>query len=189
MKALNIAVILCAAATFAGCQTTDPSTQEELNQLSVQVNDLKNSVSVLNEQVETLSSNPVSSGLSLQPDTTSMTVTTTDPTQPVVEITDIEPATAGSDQNIKSTLKTLSQDIPGSANMSKYKGKKYVVVSGVSTSDVQLALTNAGYNPGAIDGRIGKRTIGAIKRFQRAEKLHVDGIVGKRTWSRLSRHL
>ena len=189
MKILNIAVVACTVAMLAGCQNTDPTTQEELNQLSLQVNDLKSSVSALNEQVETLSSTSSSGSLTLQPDSTTMTVATTDPTLPVVEITDIEPASAGSDQSVKSTLKTLSQGIPGSANTSKYKGKKYIVVSGVSTSDVQLALTNAGYNPGAIDGRIGRRTIGAIKRFQRAEKLHVDGIVGKRTWSRLSRHL
>ncbi len=189
MRILTIAAILGAVSVLTGCQTTNTNTQEQINQLSVQVSDLKQSVSALNEQVETINSAPPASDLTLQPSASTMTVATNDPTQPVVEITDISPANGSSDQNIKSTLKNLSQDFPGGANQSKYHGKKYIVVSGVSTSDVQLALTNAGYNPGAIDGKIGSRTISAIKRFQRAEKLKADGIVGRKTWSQLSRHL
>ncbi len=189
MKILTIAAMFGAISIMTGCQTNNTTTQEQINQLSVQVTDLKQSVSALNEQVETINSAPPASDLTLQPSSATMSVATNDPTQPVVEITDIEPANGSSNQNIKSTLKTLSQDIPGKANQSKYHGKKYIVISGVSTSDVQLALTNAGYNPGAIDGKIGNRTIGAIKRFQRAEKLKADGIIGRRTWARLSRHL
>ena len=188
MKLSIITLFTISTIVLTGCQTTNPSTQEELTQLSLQVNDLKETVSVLNEQVETLSSSTSSGGLTLEPNSPTYTLETTDPTQPVVEITNIEPAT-GSNQNIKNTLKTLSQDFPGSSNQSKYKGKKYIVSSGVTTSDVQAALTNAGYNPGAIDGKIGKRTISAIKRFQRSEKLKADGIVGRRTWARLSKHL
>ncbi len=179
-------LLLCII-TLTGCQKVDPTTQDEINQLSLKVSDLQNTVSVLNEQVESMNSAP--SGVTLQPNSTSYMVDPTDPNQPVVEITNIEPAKAGSNQNIKSTIASLSQEVPGYTNKSIYKGKKYIVVPGVSTSDVQASLTNAGYNPGAIDGKLGKRTISAIKRFQRAEKLTVDGVVGKRTWSRLSEHL
>lgn len=178
--------VLCLI-VLTGCQSVDPTTQNELNQLSAKVNDLQTTVSAMNEQIEGL--NAASGGVSLQPGAATYTVETTDPTQPIVEITNIEPATSASEKNLKSTIASLSQEIPGSTSGSKYKGKKYIVAPGVSASDVQLALTNAGYNPGAIDGKIGKRTISAIKRFQRAEKLTADGIVGKRTWSRLSAHL
>lgn len=188
-RLLTTSILLTALIALSGCQTVNPTTQEEINQLSLQVNDLKQTVAVLNEQVETLSVSPGASGVTLEPAGTAYSIETADPTQPVVEITDIEPATSGSSQNMKSTLKNLSQDYPGASNKATYKGKKYIVVEGVTASDVQLALTNAGYNPGAIDGKIGKRSIGAIKRFQRAEKLKADGIVGKRTWSRLSNHL
>lgn len=58
-----------------------------------------------------------------------------------------------------------------------------------SIKQIQTALTNAGYNPGPIDGRMGKMTRDAIKAFQRANELRVDGRAGKRTWSLLKKYL
>ena len=55
--------------------------------------------------------------------------------------------------------------------------------------DIQLALKNAGYDPGAIDGKRGKRTREAIQTFQKANGLVADGTVGKKTWVILSKHL
>ena len=54
---------------------------------------------------------------------------------------------------------------------------------------IQIALKNAGYNPGPIDGRRGEQTRDAIRAFQRANNLAVDGKVGKQTWSLLSKYL
>lgn len=47
--------------------------------------------------------------------------------------------------------------------------------------EVQKKLTELGYDPGPIDGVRGRRTIGAVKQFQRANRLEVDGIVGPKT--------
>ncbi|MCG3175616.1 MAG: hypothetical protein MOGMAGMI_00549 [Candidatus Omnitrophica bacterium] len=58
-------------------------------------------------------------------------------------------------------------------------------VSGVDVKDVQRALARAGFNPGPVDGRLGKKTKAAIKAFQRRNNLKADGIVGERTWSLL----
>jgi peptidoglycan hydrolase-like protein with peptidoglycan-binding domain len=55
--------------------------------------------------------------------------------------------------------------------------------------DIQTALKNAGFDPGAIDGKIGPRTQQAIKEFQRAKGLKVDGVVGPRTWGELEEYL
>lgn len=54
---------------------------------------------------------------------------------------------------------------------------------------IQTALRNAGYNPGKIDGRIGGQTREAIKSFQRANNITVDGKVGKKTWELLRVYL
>jgi peptidoglycan hydrolase-like protein with peptidoglycan-binding domain len=54
---------------------------------------------------------------------------------------------------------------------------------------IQMALKNAGYYQGAIDGKIGKRTRRAIKKFQKENGLKVDGKVGRRTWSVLGKYL
>jgi peptidoglycan hydrolase-like protein with peptidoglycan-binding domain len=54
---------------------------------------------------------------------------------------------------------------------------------------IQIALKNAGYDPGPVDGRHGKQTYSAIKTFQKDNGLHVDGKVGKRTWDALKKYL
>ena len=66
---------------------------------------------------------------------------------------------------------------------------KVIAVSGLSPLDVQKALKNAGFNPGKVDGKIGPNTVKAIKQFQTAEGLSSDGVVGRRTWAKLSPHL
>ena len=58
-------------------------------------------------------------------------------------------------------------------------------VDGVSVRDVQKALIRAGLDPGSVDGKMGNKTIAAIKEFQRMNQLTVDGIVGKKTWTYL----
>jgi peptidoglycan hydrolase-like protein with peptidoglycan-binding domain len=55
--------------------------------------------------------------------------------------------------------------------------------------EIQIALRNAGYDPGKIDGKLGKQTIEAIKAFQKANNLPADGKVGKKTWSFLRDYL
>jgi len=54
---------------------------------------------------------------------------------------------------------------------------------------IQAALANAGFNPGAIDGRMGRQTRDAIRAFQRANGLTADGKVGKQTWKLLRDYL
>lgn len=63
------------------------------------------------------------------------------------------------------------------------------VKSRPKVKDIQIALRNAGYDPGAIDGRMGKKTRDAIRSFQRANGLAVDGKVGKQTWALLKDYL
>ena len=55
--------------------------------------------------------------------------------------------------------------------------------------EVQIALKNAGYAIGKIDGKIGKQTREAIRAFQKANNLPVDGKIGKKTWSLLKNYL
>ncbi len=50
-----------------------------------------------------------------------------------------------------------------------------------TAKDVQTALKKQGYDPGPIDGIIGRKTIAAIKEFQGDHELVVDGIVGPKT--------
>lgn len=58
-----------------------------------------------------------------------------------------------------------------------------------SVKQIQIALKNAGYNPGTTDGHMGKQTRDAIKAFQEANNLPSDGLVGKKTWDLLKGYL
>jgi len=58
-----------------------------------------------------------------------------------------------------------------------------------NTKQIQSALRNAGYDPGKIDGRMGKQTREAIKSFQRANNFVADGKAGKKTWEALRVYL
>jgi len=48
--------------------------------------------------------------------------------------------------------------------------------------DLQEALKALGHDPGPIDGTFGAKTESAVKAFQQARKIAVDGIVGRVTW-------
>ncbi|MFC1620849.1 peptidoglycan-binding protein [Candidatus Omnitrophota bacterium] len=60
---------------------------------------------------------------------------------------------------------------------------------GVTMKQIQAALQNAGFDPGAIDGKAGPRTQQAIKEFQRTKGLKIDGKVGPQTWTELGKYL
>jgi peptidoglycan hydrolase-like protein with peptidoglycan-binding domain len=58
--------------------------------------------------------------------------------------------------------------------------------SGTSITRLQKALTNYGYYNGPITGYFGKLTESAVIKFQRANGLVADGVVGQRTKSALA---
>ncbi|MFC3693140.1 TIGR02594 family protein [Chenggangzhangella methanolivorans] len=51
---------------------------------------------------------------------------------------------------------------------------------------IQQRLKALGFDPGALDGIWGRQTMAAVKRFQTAHGLHVDGIVGQATTAALN---
>ena len=55
--------------------------------------------------------------------------------------------------------------------------------------DIQLALKNANFYTGPIDGKIGKNTKKAIREFQKANGLKADGKVGPKTRELLLQYL
>jgi len=59
----------------------------------------------------------------------------------------------------------------------------------ITTKNIQMALQKANFYNGSIDGVMGPKTQEAIKKFQKANGLKPDGVVGKRTWRILSRYL
>ena len=60
--------------------------------------------------------------------------------------------------------------------------------SGPAVADLQSALSAAGY-PLVVDGRFGRMTEIAVRKFQENASLTVDGIAGSRTRSALRSRL
>jgi cell division septum initiation protein DivIVA len=58
-----------------------------------------------------------------------------------------------------------------------------------SGAEIQAALKRAGFYKGPVDGQIGTQTKEAIKKFQTANKINPDGVVGSRTWQLLLKYL
>ncbi|MCZ0905143.1 peptidoglycan-binding domain-containing protein, partial [Microcoleus sp. HI-ES] len=58
---------------------------------------------------------------------------------------------------------------------------------GADVKKLQKLLNARGLSshPIVIDGVFGPTTLAAVKKFQRQAHLHVDGVVGGKTWDRL----
>lgn len=54
-----------------------------------------------------------------------------------------------------------------------------------SVKQIQQALKDKGFDPGDVDGVLGRNTIAAVKLFQRQQGLNADGIVGPKTTAAL----
>jgi peptidoglycan hydrolase-like protein with peptidoglycan-binding domain len=51
-----------------------------------------------------------------------------------------------------------------------------------AVKDLQEALKTLGFDPGPADGIFGEQTENAVKQFQQARGIPVDGVVGRVTW-------
>lgn len=87
--------------------------------------------------------------------------------------------------NLKESLKNR-MEAEGEVTLKKAISE---VKSRPSVKKIQIALKNAGYTLGSVDGKMGKQTKDAIKAFQQAHNLTVDGKVGKKTWDLLKEYL
>lgn len=56
---------------------------------------------------------------------------------------------------------------------------------GAEVKTAQTYLKDAGYDCGSIDGIFGKKTDAAVRLFQNANGLIIDGIIGAKTWAKL----
>ncbi|MDO8662827.1 MAG: peptidoglycan-binding domain-containing protein [Candidatus Omnitrophota bacterium] len=134
------------AAALAGCATSGAVKQKDM-----EVQGLKNQISVLESQIQ--SKDQEISGLQ-------------DALNKANEQPKVEPVTEV-----------------------KEKAGSEVRPHHLSNKEVQLALRNAGFDPGKIDGHMGKQTRDALRAFQKAHNLTANGKANKKTQALLSGYL
>ena len=100
-------------------------------------------------------------------------------------ISTLEAELSAKDEEI-SSLRSASAEMQQVRVSTRSAGE---VKSRPKVRQIQQALANAGFDPGPIDGKMGKRTRSAIRTFQSANGLVVDGKVGKQTWGVLGKYL
>ncbi len=88
-----------------------------------------------------------------------------------------------SDGIVGSKTKAAMRSYTGCEAANTCKARDNTGASLDTVSDIQTYLSNNGFNPGIIDGKIGSYTREAIKAFQRKVGLIPDGTVGSRTKS------
>lgn len=94
--------------------------------------------------------------------------------------------------SLRDELNKAIQEKEAQAQAKEKAGSKKVIAevkSRPNVKQIQVALRNAGYNPGAIDAKLGRQTKDALKAFQKANGLKADGKAGKQTWSLLRKYL
>ncbi len=109
---------------------------------------------------------------------------------PQQKIAELEGQLQAKDQEIRDLqdqIDSRSQALPESnfSSTDSADPKNILRVAGVSEIALQKALSRAGFDPGPLDGRLGKKTRSAIKAFQRRRNLTADGVVGEKTWAAL----
>ncbi|MDD5154879.1 MAG: peptidoglycan-binding protein [Candidatus Omnitrophica bacterium] len=95
------------------------------------------------------------------------------------------------DEEINSLKESLNKAEEQSALEERTTGRMAMreTKSRPTVKQIQTALKNAGYYSGAIDGKMGRKTREAVRAFQRANNLTVNGKVGRQTWNLLKGYL
>lgn len=91
--------------------------------------------------------------------------------------------------SFSSTMEMPRGSSQNAATPSEVTEPAVVVPEKPTKKDIQIALKNAGYYAGGIDGKFGPKTKKAVEEFQTTNNLSVDGVVGPQTWNLLKKYL
>jgi len=99
-----------------------------------------------------------------------------------------------SQQQIEAALKQQSEDLENAKKKLSSMGKRKSQggpseLKMPTAKEIQAALKSAGFYPGEIDGVIGSGTKEAVRKFQEANQLTPDGVVGSKTWALLEKYV
>ncbi|MFA4842248.1 MAG: peptidoglycan-binding domain-containing protein [Candidatus Omnitrophota bacterium] len=92
-------------------------------------------------------------------------------------------------QSIEMQAQATTTEAPKQAEIGVVAPVQVTPAAKPTNEEIQIALKNAGFYTGEIDGKVGPMTRRATEEFQKANNLKVDGKVGTQTWGLLSPYL
>ncbi len=92
-------------------------------------------------------------------------------------------------EEIANKQATLEVQLSGGPTTSPERAPAKRAATPLSNRDIQLALKSAGFYAGSIDGKLGPKTLEALRSFQRFNHLTPDGKVGMKTSAALAKRL
>jgi peptidoglycan hydrolase-like protein with peptidoglycan-binding domain len=75
--------------------------------------------------------------------------------------------------------------MPATPSAPSFRDIEYVGPTNMDARQLQTALQKAGFNPGAIDGRTGPKTAGALAEFKASMGLPADNVLDMQTFQAL----
>lgn len=109
----------------------------------------------------------------------------TEPGEPVGEDTDSDEGDADEDDEEDYIPPSEGTPLDYGTRLLRYRSGR-TMMTGADVAAVQKRLIQLGYNPGKADGIYGPNTAAAVKAFQKAVRIEVDGIVGPVTRAKLA---
>jgi len=83
----------------------------------------------------------------------------------------------------------IEKTVAENKKVQKPLAKREITADSITTKDMQLALRNASFYKGNIDGVSGPAMTSAIMEFQKANGLKPDGVAGSRTKGELIKYI
>jgi len=95
---------------------------------------------------------------------------------------DLEQAAKLQDDQMMGGSVVIATPVKGASGANIYRTPSGFTLK---TTTLQMALKNAGYYTGPVDGVAGHGTKDSIRRFQADHSLKTDGVAGRKTWAKL----
>ncbi len=171
-----LGILMLLAFSSAGCSTMKTNSYE-INQLKSQMVTIENALARQNLYIQ--QNRTETADLFDRSEEISMQVSRVKQNQKIASVT------RGGSYDVVGIQKVTEMST-GTTTSSVISDK---IVSPPSLPEVQKSLRNAGFYIGSVDGKVGPMTRAAITKFQKANALNADGIVGNQTWAKLKDYL
>ncbi|MFC1809455.1 peptidoglycan-binding protein, partial [Candidatus Omnitrophota bacterium] len=168
-KAIQLCFLFVLICMLSACVNLNKKIQEDVNVLQAKVQNTEESIKKLdtqNNELREIVAGEQKRGEYLQRQITEMV------NKLQSDIVTLEASIAG--RRAVTPQRTVSK----TTTQAKFISDK--MQSPPSVKDVQLALRNAGFYDGAIDGKVGSKSKEGVKEFQRSYGLTADGVVGEK---------